>query len=77
VDRPAVVEVHVTDDGPRFSVDHLPHAFERFTPAARDRGGDGAGLGLSIVDAIAGPTARIGRRAARTCGWCCRSARLN
>ncbi|NYE35584.1 two-component system OmpR family sensor kinase [Nocardioides cavernae] len=42
----------VHDDGPGFPPDLAPHAFERFTrgDAARTRGG--AGLGLSLVEAI-------------------------
>ncbi|TGN63929.1 sensor histidine kinase [Nocardioides eburneiflavus] len=42
----------VHDDGPGFAPDLAPHAFERFTrgDAARTRGG--AGLGLSLVQAI-------------------------
>jgi two-component system OmpR family sensor kinase len=44
----------VHDDGPGFASDLAPHAFERFTrgDAARTRGG--AGLGLSLVEAIVG-----------------------
>jgi two-component system OmpR family sensor kinase len=43
----------VHDDGPGFPADLVPHAFERFTrgDAARHRAG-GAGLGLSLVEAI-------------------------
>jgi two-component system OmpR family sensor kinase len=42
----------VHDDGPGFAPDLAPHAFERFTrgDVARTRGG--AGLGLSLVQAI-------------------------
>ena len=42
----------VHDDGPGFAPDLVAHAFERFTrgDAARTRGG--AGLGLSLVEAI-------------------------
>jgi two-component system OmpR family sensor kinase len=42
----------VHDDGPGFAPELVPHAFERFTrgDAARTRGG--AGLGLSLVEAI-------------------------
>ena len=42
----------VHDDGPGFAPDLAPHAFERFTRGdlARTRGG--AGLGLSLVQAI-------------------------
>jgi signal transduction histidine kinase len=53
--REATVAVVVSDAGPGFAADFLPHAFERFRRAdparARDRGG--AGLGLAIVEAIA------------------------
>jgi two-component system OmpR family sensor kinase len=44
----------VHDDGPGFTPDLAPRAFERFTrgDAARTRGG--AGLGLSLVEAIVG-----------------------
>lgn len=44
----------VHDDGPGFAPGLAPHAFERFTrgDAARTRGG--AGLGLSLVEAIVG-----------------------
>ena len=45
----------VHDDGPGFAPDLAPRAFERFTrgDAARNRAG-GAGLGLSLVEAIVG-----------------------
>ena len=43
----------VHDDGPGFPVDFVDHAFKRFARVdqARDRTG-GAGLGLSLVEAI-------------------------
>jgi signal transduction histidine kinase len=45
------VDVTVTDDGPGFPADLLPHVFDRFT---RDPGsGGGMGLGLAITSAIA------------------------
>ncbi len=47
------VELHVTDDGPGFAPDFLPHAFERFTRGDHARARGGAGLGLAIVEAIA------------------------
>ena len=46
-------EIHVSDEGPGFPPDFLPHAFERFRRADAARSGDGAGLGLAIVRAIA------------------------
>jgi len=53
--RNGTLEVSVTDRGPGFPADFLPHAFERFHRAdtARTRQHGGAGLGLAIVDAIA------------------------
>lgn len=49
----AVIEV--ADAGPGFPADYLPHAFERFSrpDSGRARTAGGAGLGLSIVKAIA------------------------
>ena len=46
-------ELHVSDSGPGFPQDFLPHAFERFRRADPARSDGGAGLGLAIVDAIA------------------------
>jgi signal transduction histidine kinase len=48
------VELHVRDAGGGFPEELLPRAFERFSRAdpARPRGG--AGLGLAIVETIAG-----------------------
>jgi two-component system OmpR family sensor kinase len=57
------VELHVSDAGPGFPPDFLPHAFERFRRADSARSGDGVGLGLAIVDAIA--HAHSGHAAAR------------
>jgi signal transduction histidine kinase len=48
-----VVELHVTDRGPGFDEVFLPRAFERFSRAEEVRGGNGSGLGLSIVQLIA------------------------
>jgi two-component system, OmpR family, sensor kinase len=50
-----LVAVVVSDAGPGFPGDFLPHAFERFRRAdpARAREHGGAGLGLAIVEAIA------------------------
>jgi len=49
------LEISVTDSGPGFPAEFLPHAFERFHRAdtARTRQHGGAGLGLAIVKAIA------------------------
>lgn len=52
----ATLELAVSDDGPGFAADFLPHAFERFRRADDDRhrtGTGGAGLGLAIVAAVA------------------------
>jgi signal transduction histidine kinase len=50
--RNGVVELHVSDQGPGLPADFAAHAFERFSRATP--GGEGAGLGLAIVAAIAG-----------------------
>jgi heavy metal sensor kinase len=47
------VELHVHDQGPGFPPGFVEHAFERFTRADPARQGQGAGLGLAIVDVIA------------------------
>jgi two-component system, OmpR family, sensor kinase len=53
--RDGLVAVAVSDAGPGFPADFLPHAFERFRRAdpSRTRRHGGAGLGLAIVEAIA------------------------
>ncbi len=60
-EREQALELRVTDDGPGFPVDFLPHVFERFSRADQSRPRGGAGLGLAIVAAVAeahGGTAR-------------------
>ncbi|MDQ6934363.1 MAG: ATP-binding protein [Actinomycetota bacterium] len=47
------VELHVRDHGPGMPVEFVPRAFERFSRADDSRGPHGAGLGLSIVQAVA------------------------
>ena len=47
------VELHVEDEGPGLPAAFAERAFERFTRADEARTGDGAGLGLAIVAAIA------------------------
>jgi signal transduction histidine kinase len=59
--------IAVSDSGPGFPVDYLPHAFERFKrpDAGRARPEGGAGLGLAIVAVIAaghGGTVSAGNR---------------
>jgi signal transduction histidine kinase len=56
------VELHVLDDGPGFADGFAESAFDRFSRGERARSGAGAGLGLSIVRAIA--QAHGGRAAA-------------
>lgn len=60
------MEIHVSDEGPGFPPEFLPHAFERFRRADTARSGDGSGLGLAIVKAIA--HAHGGRAGARNTG---------
>ena len=52
IERPAVVELHVTDEGPGIPDVFLPRAFDRFSRADPGRD-DGSGLGLAIVQMIA------------------------
>lgn len=47
------VRLGVSDDGAGFDAGYLPRAFERFSRGDPARTGDGAGLGLAIVAAIA------------------------
>ncbi|MEV6838139.1 ATP-binding protein [Streptomyces sp. NPDC051133] len=57
------LSVCVTDEGPGFSPDFLPRAFDRFARAEASRTSDGSGLGLAFVHAVAtahGGTARAG-----------------
>jgi signal transduction histidine kinase len=48
-----MVTIRVIDEGPGFPADFLPRAFERFSRADEARSGGAAGLGLTIVEAIA------------------------
>jgi len=54
IERDDTVELHVADEGQGFSVDFAPRAFDRFSRADKARSRGGAGLGLSIVELIAG-----------------------
>jgi signal transduction histidine kinase len=47
------VEIHVTDRGPGFGEQFLPHAFDRFSRGDPARRRGGVGLGLAIVRTIA------------------------
>ena len=51
--RNGSVELHVLDRGKGFPPAFVGHAFERFSRADEGRGGEGAGLGLAIVETIA------------------------
>lgn len=51
--REGVLRVRVTDEGPGFSPEFLPHAFDRFARAEASRTSDGSGLGLAFVHAVA------------------------
>jgi signal transduction histidine kinase len=51
--RNGSVELHVLDSGDGFPPAFVEHAFERFSRADEGRSGEGAGLGLSIVETIA------------------------
>ncbi|HET9074056.1 MAG TPA: ATP-binding protein [Solirubrobacteraceae bacterium] len=53
LERGSEVELHVCDHGPGFDQAFLSCAFERFARADPARAGVGAGLGLSIVRAVA------------------------
>ena len=48
------VVLSVADEGAGFPAAFLPHAFERFTRAEVGRTRGAAGLGLALVEAIAG-----------------------
>ncbi|MEU6770596.1 HAMP domain-containing sensor histidine kinase [Streptomyces sp. NPDC046759] len=61
-----VLSVCVTDEGPGFSPEFLPRAFDRFARAEASRTSDGSGLGLAFAHAVAtahSGTARAGNAA--------------
>ena len=51
--EPGSVVFRVRDEGPGLPPEFLPRAFERFSRADEARSGEGAGLGLAIVAAVA------------------------
>jgi signal transduction histidine kinase len=53
-ERGDLVELHVSDEGPGFSPGFRDRAFDRFSRADEARSGAGSGLGLSIVELVAG-----------------------
>ncbi|MFF5018617.1 sensor histidine kinase [Streptomyces sp. NPDC001165] len=55
------LRLSATDEGPGFPPEFLPRAFDRFARAEASRTGEGSGLGLAFVQAVAaahGGTAR-------------------
>ena len=53
--RNGLVELHVTDEGPGFSEELISNPFERFVRGADARAREpGSGLGLALVEAVAG-----------------------
>jgi two-component system OmpR family sensor kinase len=53
IEHDEAIEIHVTDEGPGFPLEYLPHAFERFSRASESRSRTGTGLGLAIVATVA------------------------
>ena len=53
-ERGAFVELHVSDEGSGFPPEFRARAFDRFSRADEARSGGGSGLGLSIVELVAG-----------------------
>jgi signal transduction histidine kinase len=47
------LRLRVTDEGPGFPAEFLPRAFDRFARAEESRTGEGSGLGLAFVHAVA------------------------
>jgi len=53
-ERDGFVELHVRDAGTGFPLEFRDRAFDRFSRADEARSGGGSGLGLSIVELVAG-----------------------
>lgn len=51
--RDGRLRLDVTDEGPGFPPEFLPRAFDRFARAEASRTGEGSGLGLAFVQAVA------------------------
>ena len=63
LDQEGTTQIEVRDEGPGFSADFAPRAFERLSRDDPARQGRGAGIGLAIVSAIVeahGGTATVG-----------------
>jgi signal transduction histidine kinase len=52
--RPDAIDIEISDDGPGLSADELPAVTNRFWRSPRHRGIRGNGLGMTIVDRLAG-----------------------
>src|SRR5438270_9806292 len=73
--RDGLVSLLVRDEGAGFPAEFLPHAFERFSRVDPSHGSGGAGLGLTIVRAIATAHGGTATARARRCASSCHRVR--